>query len=110
MAHPAAFALHDHPVEIFILAVVLAPVLEESVFRVFHYGFFRRFFRVRQAALVTGLAFAVLHPQGNVALPYLTILGAGLCIIREYRPGATAAIVCHATVNAIALSGAYFLL
>lgn len=102
-AHPAANSMADHPWMILFMAAVLAPVFEEVVFRCFLYGHFRADQRMRFASFFSGAVFAVLHPQGALALPYLTVLGMGLAVLREYRPGALAVITTHATVNGMAV-------
>lgn len=107
-AHPAAFELEKNPLLIFILAAVMAPVFEEVVFRCFLYGHFRSNQRIRFAAFFSGAIFAALHPQGMIALPYLTVLGMGLAILREYRQGVIAPVVAHATVNGSAVILALF--
>ncbi|MBI3396629.1 MAG: CPBP family intramembrane metalloprotease [Spirochaetia bacterium] len=109
-AHPAVFALKDHFWLTAFLAVGLVPWCEEVMFRNFAYGYLRRFMRVRFAALLTGLIFAVLHPQGMIALPYLTVLGTGLAVLREFRPGIIASVTTHSLVNSVAVTAAYFAL
>lgn len=107
-AHPVAFEIENSPFLIFILAAVMAPVMEEVVFRSFLYGHFRSTQRVRFAAFFSGSIFAALHPQGMIALPYLTVLGMGLAVLREYRPGVIAPMVAHAIVNGSAVVIAFF--
>ena len=104
-AHPVVFSLQDHPGMIFLFAVFIVPIIEETVFRYMVYGFFRRSSGPLTAGLVSGTIFAILHPQGWIALPYLTILGMGLSLLREYRPGLIAPVVAHGIVNALALGG-----
>lgn len=107
-AHPVAFEIEKNPVLVFILAAIAAPILEEVIFRCFLYGHFRKDQRIRFAAFFSGSIFAVLHPQGIIALPYLTVLGMGLAILREYRPGVIAPVVTHAMVNGFAVILALF--
>lgn len=109
-AHPIVFELKEHPILTLILASVVVPILEEVIFRAFIYGYFRTLTRIRYAAFFTGFIFAALHPQGAIALPYLTVLGAGLCVLREYRPGILAPIITHSLVNTLALGVAYYML
>ena len=105
-AHPVAFRINENPLTIFILAVFVAPVLEEIMFRSFLYGYLRTHVGILPAALLTGMVFAALHPQGYLALPYLTVLGAGLCMLREMRPGIIAPVVTHMIVNGLAMVAA----
>ena len=106
-AHPIVFAVKDHPAMIFFLAVIIAPITEEIIFRVFLYGFFRRYLRIHHAAIMTGMIFAALHPQGMNAFFYLIVVGGGLAIIREFRPGLIAPITTHVLINSIATLAAY---
>ncbi|HNJ35800.1 MAG TPA: CPBP family intramembrane metalloprotease, partial [Leptospiraceae bacterium] len=103
IAHPISFEIQKNPVLVFILAAVLVPIFEEVIFRCFLYGFFRREQRIRYAAFFSGSIFAILHPQGAIALPYLTILGMGLAVLREYRPSPLASMTAHACVNGTAV-------
>lgn len=103
VAHPVAFVIQDNPIKVFILAAVLVPVFEEIVFRVFLYGYFRKTQRIRFAAFFSASVFAILHPQGVYALPYLAILGMGLALLREYRNSPIASITAHACVNGFAV-------
>lgn len=108
-AHPIVFDMQKDPLMIFLFAVLGAPIIEEVMFRSFLYGFLRKYMRTMPAGFFSGLIFASLHPQGWVALPYLTILGMGLAILREYRTGLVAPVVAHATVNGLAASMVYFI-
>lgn len=106
-AHPIAYVIQDHFLESFLLAVIIAPVLEEVVFRGFLYGYLRGRLSVLLAAPLTGFVFAILHPQGWVALPHLFLLGTGLCLLREYNRSLIPAIVAHTITNAIVLIVSY---
>ncbi len=108
-AHPIANQIADYPLRAFILAVIIAPITEEIIFRSFIYGYLRTRLPIGIAGMITGAIFAVLHPQGYVALPYLFVLGTGLCILREMRPGVLAPIVTHMCVNALAIGSAFLL-
>ncbi|HBS03896.1 MAG TPA: hypothetical protein DEA96_02950 [Leptospiraceae bacterium] len=109
-AHPIAFILQDHFVLAFILAVVLAPIMEEIVFRGFLYGYLRRYFSILSAAPITGFIFAILHPQGYVALPYLFMLGTGLCLMREYNRSMIPAVFAHMVTNGLVMIISYAML
>ena len=109
-AHPLVFEIERGFWLPLLLAGVLAPIIEETMFRGFLYGYMRDFFSGIGAALLTGLVFALLHPQGVLALPYLTVLGAGLAVLRELRPGLIAPMTVHAIINTSAVALAYWLL
>jgi len=100
--HPVVQYVDGHRLEVFLLAVVIAPIVEEVIFRNFVYGFFRFRFPGFLAALFSGFFFAVIHPYSAVLMPQLTVLGAGLAILREHRPGIVAPIVTHMIVNGMA--------
>lgn len=121
-AHPVVFQIAERPVLIFVLAVGVVPLMEEIVFRGLLYGFFRKqagpvevveapFGRILLAGaapgFISGFFFAILHPQGWPAIPYLTLLGMGLCYVRELRPTIVAPTVAHALVNALAVGLSY---
>lgn len=106
-AHPIVFQVSDHPVALFVFAVFIVPIIEETVFRYWLFSYFRKYTGAVLSSFVTGTFFAVLHPQGWVALPYLTILGMGLAMLREYRGNMIPSIVAHGIVNAMAMGGTY---
>ncbi len=95
---------------VFLLAAVLAPLVEELFFR----GAFFRNLRVRLpfvgAALVSGLIFAVLHPQGWMAIPALTMMGFGFACLREWRDSLIAPMTAHAINNGVLIGGLALLL
>ncbi len=83
------------------LASVFAPFFEETFFR----GMFHRYLRGRFAflvsALIGGLIFAVLHPQGFYAVPALAAMGVGFALLREWRDSLIAPMVAHAINNGV---------
>lgn len=109
-AHPIVFELENRWLSMGILAIIYAPISEEIIFRCLFFGAFRSRFRFRYAAFLSALIFALLHPQGWIALPYLIALGMGLCVLREYTSSVVAPIVMHMCVNTLALSITYLVL
>lgn len=107
-------------VEVFVLlllASVVAPIVEETMFRGFLYGHLRGTVapRIRAAsmivaALVSSVVFAVIHPQGVLFVPALAGLAVGFCIHREIRGSLIAPIVAHGINNAVTLMLALTLL
>ncbi len=85
--------------KLLLLACVMAPILEETLFR----GAFYRHLRIRHSvflsALLSGLFFAVIHPQGFAAFPALGSLGAVFALIREWRGSLIGSMVAHALNN-----------
>lgn len=93
---------------VFLLAVVAAPVVEETMFR----GVFYRYLKdasnhrklwisVAFASLVNGVIFAALHPQGLLGIPFLTTLAVGMSLARQWRDSLIASITMHAINNGI---------
>ncbi len=83
----------------FFLAAVLAPLLEETMFRGAFHGALRRRWRFLAAAFVSGVVFAAVHPQGVLAIPALTAMGFGFAMIREWRGSLIAPMAAHALHN-----------
>lgn len=113
MAQPGSGTQGSHPIvgmldqadsfvgklKLFLLAAVMAPLLEETMFR----GALHRFMRHRWgfflSALVGGIIFAVVHPQGWIAVPALTAMGMGFSLLREWRNSLIASMTAHAIHN-----------
>lgn len=84
------------------LALIWAPLLEESVFRGAFFHYVRRRLPPLAASLVVGAIFAMIHPQGLAALPFLTTLAVVLAMIREWRGSLIASITVHMVHNGLA--------
>jgi membrane protease YdiL (CAAX protease family) len=96
---------------LFILASVMAPIVEEIAFRGFLYGHLRatvapraRFASALAAAVVSSVIFAAIHPQGLMFVPALGGLAVGFCLYREMRGSLVAPMVAHGINNALTLS------
>lgn len=96
---------------IFVLAAVAAPIVEEIMFRGVLYAHLRGATKQTQqfasVVLSTGLntyIFAVIHPQGVVAVPVLMALAAGFTIAREWRGSVVTPIVMHGLSNGIVIT------
>lgn len=85
------------------LAVLWAPVVEESFFRGALYHHLRRRWRVIGSALLVGVLFAVIHPQGIVGVPVIASLGIVLAVVREWRGSIIGPMTAHALHNLTAL-------
>jgi len=83
------------------LAAGFAPLFEEIFFRGALHRYFRGRFRFVASALLTGLIFAALHPQGFFAIPALASIGIGFSLLREWRDSLVAPIVAHALNNGL---------
>ncbi len=115
-AHPiVAEVLHADSwklTQVFLLMVVGAPIMEEVFFRGALYRHLREAtagWRVGLSAFVSAtigsLIFAVIHPQGLVAVPMLMAVAYGLALAREWRGTLLTPMFMHALHN-----GAIFLL
>ncbi|MBE7437666.1 MAG: CPBP family intramembrane metalloprotease [Spirochaetales bacterium] len=102
-AHPIAFELGERFWLSFTLAVVVAPLVEELVFRTWIHSLLAGVMRLRWALILGGLFFASLHPQTILAWSYLAFLGAGLALVREYSRTLLAPVITHALANGMAL-------
>lgn len=91
-------------VGLYLLASVWAPIVEETMFRgaLFHY--LRGWHSWLFAAVVSGLIFAALHPQGWSAIPVLGAIGIIFAGIRQWRGSLIASATAHALNNAVAVT------
>jgi membrane protease YdiL (CAAX protease family) len=101
--HPVVFDLSKSPLYLFLLACVYAPFAEETLFRGVLYGYLRRSFPWLISGIISSLIFAVLHPQGWVAIPAIGAIGFNLSTIREWRGSAIASMTAHALNNGSAI-------
>jgi membrane protease YdiL (CAAX protease family) len=85
---------------IFILAVVIAPFVEEIMFRGAFYSWLRSHLPAWGAIIISSVVFAAVHPQGAVGVVPLTVIGCLLAFLREWRGTLLAPMLAHACVNA----------
>jgi membrane protease YdiL (CAAX protease family) len=93
----------------FLMACVLAPIMEEIAFRGLLYRHLRdatRHWRIGFlfSVLVVSVLFAVVHPQGLLAVPALAALAVGFALAREWRGTLAPSIIAHGLNNALILS------
>ena len=98
-SHPAVLDLSHKPLYLFLLACVYAPFVEETLFRGALYGYLRRSLPWAVSAIISSFIFAILHPQGWVAVPAIGVIGFNLSTIREWRGSAIASMTAHALNN-----------
>jgi membrane protease YdiL (CAAX protease family) len=91
-------------VGLYLLASVWAPIVEETMFRgaLFHYLRGRHSWLF--AAILSGVIFAALHPQGWSAIPVLAAIGIVFAAIRQWRGSFIASATAHALNNAFAVT------
>jgi len=98
-------------VQILLLAVVMAPLVEETMFR----GVLYRQLRSASCRWATGwsilasvaassLVFACIHPQGLLAVPALAALACAFALAREWRGSLIAAMVMHGISNGLVMT------
>lgn len=85
----------------FLLLVVVAPVFEELLFRGYLFGRIRERNGFWFSAVLTSLAFAVLHGQVNVGIDVF-ILSLFLCYLREKFDSVLPGVLVHAFKNGLA--------
>jgi len=53
------------------------------------------------SGVLSGLVFAVIHPQGLLAVPLLTVLALAFALVREWRGSLIPCVVAHGVNNAV---------
>ena len=88
------------------------PIVEETMFRGVLYRHLRRsrprrwpfFLSFLASAFVVSFVFAIIHPQGIVAVPLLMSLALGFCMMREWRCSLLSCMIAHGLNNALVIS------
>lgn len=93
---------------LFVDAAILAPLIEETMFRGVLYRHLReasarwaRWLSVLVSATVTSFLFAIIHPQGWMAVPALMALAYTFSIAREWRESLIPCMVAHGVHNGL---------
>jgi membrane protease YdiL (CAAX protease family) len=91
-------------------ACVIAPVVEETMFRGVLYrhlreatGGWKPTASVLASALVVSVVFAMIHPQGLLFVPVLGGLAFSFCLARQWRGSLLAPMVAHGLNNGVTL-------
>ncbi len=91
---------------VFFATCVAAPIVEETMFRGVLYRHLRDWtgnwnfiFSVCFAALLNGIIFASIHPQGIFGIPVLTTLAIGFTVARQWRDSLLSSMAMHAMHN-----------
>lgn len=92
----------------FVTLVILAPTVEEVIFRGFLYGKLRVKLGAASSILITSLIFAILHFQWNVGVNVFA-LSVVLCTLREVTGTIYASILTHMVKNGVAFYLLYVL-
>ncbi|HEY7309386.1 MAG TPA: CPBP family intramembrane glutamic endopeptidase [Gemmataceae bacterium] len=95
--------------EVLFVAAVVAPVVEETMFRGVLYRHLRSAssglrpaLSVFFSAIVVSFLFAVIHPQGFLAVPMLMALALAFTLMREWRDTLVPPMIAHGINNAVA--------
>lgn len=98
-------------VQVLVLACVVAPIVEETMFRGVLYRQLRdateragHGFSVLASALAVSFVFAAIHPQGWVAIPALMTLAFAFALVREWRGTLFPSMVAHGLNNLVVTS------
>jgi len=99
-------------VQIFLLACIMAPLVEEVLFRglLFRHlreatnRFLGRAGSFLLSATVVSFVFAAIHPQGVLGVPALMALAFGFALLREWRGSLIPSIMAHGINNSIVLA------
>jgi membrane protease YdiL (CAAX protease family) len=115
-AHPVIFELTGDKLwpklQVLFLAAVAAPIVEETMFRGVLYRHTRDMALMRGLGLglsiaagstVVAFLFAVIHPQGWVAIPALMSLAYGMTLVREWRGSLVPSMVVHGVSNGLVM-------
>jgi membrane protease YdiL (CAAX protease family) len=96
--------------QVLFVASVTAPIVEETMFRGVLYRHLRcasarwgKLVSVILSAFLTSFLFAIVHPQGLLAVPALMALAIGLSLAREWRGSLLAGMAMHAVNNGLVL-------
>ncbi|MBY0227794.1 MAG: CPBP family intramembrane metalloprotease [Gemmataceae bacterium] len=112
-SHPlSGIALRTSPwwvwAQVFIVAAILAPLVEEIFFRGALYTHLHRLgagwhrvLRFLFATFASSVLFAAIHPQGLLAIPPLAALATAFCLARELRGSLLPAMIAHGINNGL---------
>jgi membrane protease YdiL (CAAX protease family) len=102
---------------VLILAAVAAPIVEETMFRGVLYRHLRDatgrmgiVMSILVSGLVSAFIFAIIHPQGWVAVPVLMSLALAFVLMREWRGTIVPCMIMHGMSNFIVISSLIFAL
>jgi len=105
--HPLIYILQGniwHVLGLYGLVSVFAPIMEETMFRGALFHHLRRRWGWAVSAPIVAFVFAIIHPQGWVAVPVLGSIAIVLAALREWRGSLIAPMVAHACNNFLVLT------
>ncbi len=80
-------------------SVVWAPLIEETVFRGFLYGWLRERLGIGLAIALSSIAFGIVHPYSPLGMIQVGAAGVVFALLREWRGSLIAPMVAHALHN-----------
>ncbi|PYL15777.1 MAG: hypothetical protein DME30_10790, partial [Verrucomicrobia bacterium] len=92
----------EQRVMIIVLAVVVAPISEEFIFRFFIYGVARRYFGIAVGLVINALLFAAAHTHLPSVAP-LFVLGSCFTLAYEWSGSILVSMAMHSLFNSIQL-------
>jgi membrane protease YdiL (CAAX protease family) len=94
---------------VLVMAIVVAPLAEEFIFRGYLYPVGKKYLGGFAAAMVTAALFAVLHGH-TASLPALFTLA--LCLVLSYEKTGSLLVpmIMHAVFNAVSVAGILYLM
>lgn len=104
-SHPITQGVGVGPVWVlYLIAAVFAPLSEELLFRGALVSHLRAGVGIVLAAVISGVVFAAVHPQGWAAIPALGSIGVVLALIRQWRGSLIASVTAHAVNNGFVIT------
>jgi membrane protease YdiL (CAAX protease family) len=111
--HPIIFSVGQAGwwawLEVLFVASIVAPIVEETMFRGVLYRHLRSAsarwqpaLSVAFSAMLVSFLFAVIHPQGFLAVPALMFLALAFTLMREWRGTLLPSMIAHGINNAVA--------
>lgn len=85
---------------LFVLICIVAPLVEELIFRGFVYAGLRRRMNVSAAVLASAVIFALMHTNPQGILP-ITLIGIVLASLYERNRSIVPSVICHALNNTL---------
>jgi membrane protease YdiL (CAAX protease family) len=89
---------------LYAMACIFAPIMEETMFRGILFHHLRQRWSWVVTAVIISVIFAMLHPQGWVAIPALSAIAMVLAALREWRGSLIAPMAAHACNNFLVLT------
>lgn len=98
-------------IQVLMLAAIAAPVVEEIMFRGVLYRHLREIsgqwglvLSIMASTAINSFIFAVIHPQGWVAVPALMSLAIAFCLAREWRGTVLVPMIMHGVSNGLVMT------